>query len=164
LNEARYARLASPIGELLIVSESGAITGLFMERPEGPTQPAAGWRRDDVGLAEAREQLSAYFAGELTSFDLPLAPRGTPFQLRVWRALREIPFGETISYAELARRIGSPRAVRAVGGANGRNPIAIVVPCHRVIGADGSLTGFGGGMERKRILLELEGCGGLRLV
>jgi methylated-DNA-[protein]-cysteine S-methyltransferase len=160
LSEVIYTRLPSPIGELLITSEDGAITCLSMGRPDGPALPDPEWRRDDAGLRAAREQLSGYFAGELTAFDLPLAPRGTPFQLRVWQALREIPFGQTISYAELARRIGSPRAVRAVGGANGRNPIAVVVPCHRVIEADGSLTGFGGGVERKRILLELEGRAG----
>jgi methylated-DNA-[protein]-cysteine S-methyltransferase len=109
-------------------------------------------------LAAARAQLDAYFAGEITSFDLPLSPRGTPFQQRVWAALRDIPFGETTSYGELARRIGDPKAVRAVGAANGRNPLPLVVPCHRVIGADGSLVGFGGGMDRKRWLLQHEGA------
>jgi methylated-DNA-[protein]-cysteine S-methyltransferase len=107
-------------------------------------------------LDEARRQLEAYFAGELRDFDLPLAPEGSEFQLRVWEQLRAIPYGETISYGELARRVGDPAAARAVGLANGRNPLPVIVPCHRVIGADGSLTGFGGGLERKRRLLELE--------
>jgi methylated-DNA-[protein]-cysteine S-methyltransferase len=111
---------------------------------------------DDGVLAEARAQLSAYFAGERTTFDLPLAPVGTPFQQRVWGELRRIPYAETVSYGELANRLGSPGASRAVGLANGRNPIAIVVPCHRVIGADGTLTGYAGGLERKRALLDLE--------
>jgi methylated-DNA-[protein]-cysteine S-methyltransferase len=110
-------------------------------------------------LRVAADQLAAYFAGERTDFDLPLSPSGTPFQLSVWRALLSIPYGETISYRELARRIGNAKAVRAVGAANGRNPIPIIVPCHRVIGADGSLTGYGGGLPRKRLLLELEGAG-----
>ncbi len=103
-----------------------------------------------------RAQLEEYFAGERTSFDIPLAPEGAPFEREVWRALEEIPYGETVSYGEIARRVGQPTAARAVGTANGRNPIAVIVPCHRVIGADGSLTGYGGGLERKRLLLELE--------
>lgn len=113
-------------------------------------------RRDDGPFRAAREQLEAYFAGELEEFTLELAPAGTPFQQRVWRALLEIPFGTTESYGALARRIGLPQAARAVGLANGRNPISIVIPCHRVIGADGSLTGYGGGLERKRWLLAHE--------
>jgi methylated-DNA-[protein]-cysteine S-methyltransferase len=120
-----------------------------------------GWKRDDAALSEARAQLQAYFAGELRGFELPLAAEGTPFQQRVWRALCDIPYGETISYGELARRIGQPAAARAVGLANGQNPIAIVVPCHRVIGANGSLTGYGGGLERKRWLLAHESRGSL---
>jgi methylated-DNA-[protein]-cysteine S-methyltransferase len=108
-------------------------------------------------FVETRRQLQAYFAGELTCFDLPLSPHGTPFQMRVWEALRDIEYGRTESYGQLARRIGDAKATRAVGAANGRNPLPIVIPCHRVIGNDGSLTGFGGGIERKRFLLELEG-------
>jgi methylated-DNA-[protein]-cysteine S-methyltransferase len=107
-------------------------------------------------LADAAAQLKAYFAGQLTSFDLPVAPEGTGFQRTVWAGLRRIPYGETISYGELASRIGQPTASRAVGLANGRNPVAIIVPCHRVVGADGSLTGYGGGLDRKRFLLALE--------
>jgi methylated-DNA-[protein]-cysteine S-methyltransferase len=112
--------------------------------------------RDGAALAESRRQFKAYFDGELTVFDLRLAPRGTPFQLQVWDALCGIGYGETVSYAEIARRIRRPNAVRAVGAANGANPLAIVVPCHRVIGADGSLTGYGGGLPAKRFLLDLE--------
>lgn len=148
-----HTRIDSPIGALLLTSDGEALTGVFMEEHRHGPRPDDGWRRDGAPFAAAREQLAAYFAGERTGFELPLAPSGTAFQRRVWEELRRIPFGETISYAELARRVGDPRAVRAVGGANGRNPLSVVVPCHRVIGADGSLTGYGGGIERKRWLL-----------
>jgi methylated-DNA-[protein]-cysteine S-methyltransferase len=114
------------------------------------------WREDKAPFAEVIRQLQAYFGGELRAFDLPLAPEGTEFQLRVWNCLRTIPYGETISYAKLAQKLGNPQAVRAVGLANGCNPIPIIVPCHRVIGSDGSLTGFGGGLANKKILLDLE--------
>jgi methylated-DNA-[protein]-cysteine S-methyltransferase len=148
-----YSRLASPVGELLLLSDGESLTAILLE--PHPDDPAArpGWREGNAVLATAREQLRAYFAGELRSFELPLAPRGTSFQRRVWDELRRIPYGETISYGELARRVGSPEAARAVGSANGRNPIPIVVPCHRVIGADGTLVGYGGGLARKRWLL-----------
>jgi methylated-DNA-[protein]-cysteine S-methyltransferase len=150
----------SPVGELLLAASAGALVGVYFEPHRwGPSaSEVAGWRRDDADgvLAAARTQLAAYFAGELTAFDLPLAPRGTDFQQRVWGALRAIPYGATTSYGELARRLGDPHATRAVGAANGRNPLSIVVPCHRVIGADGALTGFGGGIERKRWLLAHE--------
>ncbi|HEX8104378.1 MAG TPA: methylated-DNA--[protein]-cysteine S-methyltransferase [Solirubrobacteraceae bacterium] len=142
----------SPIGDLLLLSDGEALTGLFM----APWTADAAWRRADEAFAAAREQLDAYFAGERTDFDLPLAPSGTGFQLRVWAALRTIPYGETTSYGALAAQIGAPGAARAVGLANGRNPVSIVVPCHRVIGAGGALTGYGGGLERKRTLLDLE--------
>jgi methylated-DNA-[protein]-cysteine S-methyltransferase len=148
--------LDSPIGELTLVSDGEALTGLYMDaqrhRPELPAATAS----DDAVLATARRQLGEYFAGERREFDLPLRPAGTPFQREVWAALRDIPYGETAGYGELAQRLGRPGAARAVGLANGRNPIAIVVPCHRVIGAAGSLTGYGGGLERKRYLLDLE--------
>ncbi len=147
----------SPIGPLRLMAEGDSLTGIHMLDAEDPTVPGPGWVRESAPFAAVREQLAAYFAGALTRFDLPLAPRGTPFQLRVWERLREIPYGETMSYAQLALQIGEPRAIRAVGAANGRNPLPIVVPCHRVIGADGSLTGYAGGLERKRLLLELEG-------
>src|SRR5690625_884241 len=119
-----------------------------------PIQPD--WRREEEAFAAAREQLAAYFDNRLQVFNLPLKPAGTEFQRRVWEALRDIPYGQTESYGALARRIGRPRAARAVGMANGRNPISIIIPCHRVMGADGSLTGYGGGIDRKRWLLEHE--------
>jgi methylated-DNA-[protein]-cysteine S-methyltransferase len=150
------AALDSPIGELTLTSDDGSLCGVFMHEQRHLKRIPATYVRDDLGLAYAVEQLNAYFAGELRDFDLPLKMRGTEFQRRVWAALREIPYGETISYGELARWVGNPKASRAVGLANGRNPVAIVVPCHRVIGADGSLTGYGGGLERKVWLLEHE--------
>jgi methylated-DNA-[protein]-cysteine S-methyltransferase len=146
----------SPIGELTLASDGEALTGLYMteqrHRPELPGAVAA----EDAVLAAAGRQLAEYFAGERREFDLPLRAAGTPFQQAVWGALRAIPYGETAGYGELANRLGRPGAARAVGLANGRNPISIVVPCHRVIGAAGSLTGYGGGLERKRYLLALE--------
>ena len=152
-----YDTLDSPLGGLLLVGYERAITGLYM-LPEHNHAPSVGatWRRDGAPFAEARRQLRAYFAGELTEFDLPLEPSGTAFQREVWAALRKIPYGRTVGYAQLAAAVGRPSAARAVGAANGRNPISIVIPCHRVIGAAGALTGFGGGLERKRSLLELE--------
>ena len=165
--ETIFDTIAGPsaVGELLLTADATGLTGIYFEPHRwGPSaDDVARWRHGDVAgmLAEARAQLAAYFAGELTAFDLPLAPRGTPFQERVWRALREIPYGATLSYGELARRLGDPRATRAVGAANGRNPLSIVVPCHRVVGADGSLTGFGGGIARKRWLLAHEGALGV---
>jgi methylated-DNA-[protein]-cysteine S-methyltransferase len=151
----RYCTLTTPIGELLLTADDdGALTGVNL--PNRHPDPA-GWDRDDELLADARRQLTEYFAGERTSFDLPLRPAGAPFQLRVWEALLRIPYGETASYGELARELtGHPGAARAVGAANGRNPIAIIVPCHRVIGASGALTGYAGGLECKRALLDLE--------
>jgi methylated-DNA-[protein]-cysteine S-methyltransferase len=152
-----YSRIDSPIGELVLTGDGRALTGLFMENQRHGAGTTTDWQRDDALFADARQQLAAYFAGERQTFDLPLAPTGTAFQRRVWQALRDIPFGKTESYGALARRIDSPKASRAVGLANGRNPISIIVPCHRVIGADGSLTGYGGGIERKRWLLTHEG-------
>jgi methylated-DNA-[protein]-cysteine S-methyltransferase len=151
-----FATLDSPVGELLLMSNGEALVGLHMELQRYPVQRDPSWRRDDRALQPVRRQLEAYFAGELTDFDVPLAAAGTPFQRRVWEELRRIPYGETWSYGELARRLGDPKACRAVGLANGRNPIGIVVPCHRVIGANGALTGYGGGIERKRWLLAHE--------
>lgn len=153
---ATATTMDTPIGELTITAAGGALTGVHMhEQRHRPTLPP-GCERDDAGLAHVVAQLHAYFAGELADFDVPIAMRGTDFQRRVWAGLCEIPYGETISYGELARRVGNPKASRAVGLANGRNPLAIVVPCHRVIGADGSLTGYGGGLDRKVWLLEHE--------
>jgi methylated-DNA-[protein]-cysteine S-methyltransferase len=139
----------SPVGDLQLHADAeGRLTGLYL-RHDGS---AAG----DGPFDAAREQLDAYFAGELEAFDLPLAPLGTPFQQRVWDELTRIPYAETISYKQLALRLGDQKLVRAVGLANGRNPLSIVIPCHRVIGADGSLVGYGGGLERKRWLLDHE--------
>lgn len=146
----------SPIGPLTVTAEGGALTGLHMHRQRHfPAIPATA-ERDDAALAPIVQQLEAYFAGELTAFELPMQLRGTAFQQRVWSALQEIPYGETISYGELARWVGNPGASRAVGTANGHNPVAIVVPCHRVIAADGGIGGYGGGLERKEWLLEHE--------
>jgi methylated-DNA-[protein]-cysteine S-methyltransferase len=156
-----YSTITSPIGELLLTSDGKSVTGLYMHKQKHEAERTKDWKRDDAALKQPRTQLQAYFAGELRDFELPLAAEGTPFQQRVWRALRDIPYGKTISYGELARRIGQPTASRAVGLANGRNPIAIVVPCHRVIGANGSLTGYGGGLARKRWLLAHESMGSL---
>ncbi|HYL20259.1 MAG TPA: methylated-DNA--[protein]-cysteine S-methyltransferase [Gemmatimonadales bacterium] len=152
-------RLASPIGELVITASDSGVTGVWFPgadlsgvRPDDGRQPRSSL------LARACEQLTAYFVKDRKTFDLPLEPAGTAFQRRVWTALRAIPYGTTLSYGELARRLGDPRATRAVGAANGSNPIPIIVPCHRVIGARGELTGFGGGLDRKRWLLEHEGA------
>lgn len=153
---ATFTTMESPIGEITLTSLDGVLTGVHMhEQRHRPSLPP-GCSRDDGSLTQVVAQLDSYFSGELTDFELPMAMAGTEFQRRVWSALCEIPYGETISYGELARWVGNPKASRAVGLANGRNPIAIVVPCHRVIGADGSLTGYGGGLERKVWLLEHE--------
>jgi methylated-DNA-[protein]-cysteine S-methyltransferase len=146
----------SPVGPLTIAGDGRVVSHLRMEDQTHPPSGRDTWVEDDTAFPEAVEQLREYFAGERTSFDLELAPVGTEFQRRVWKALEEIPYGETRSYGELAAAVGSPGAARAVGLANGRNPIGIIVPCHRVIGANGSLTGYGGGLERKHVLLELE--------
>jgi methylated-DNA-[protein]-cysteine S-methyltransferase len=149
----------SPVGPLTLVAADGVLTGLYMDKQRHLPSPEifGGGRADTDGLlAETARQLRDYFAGRRTEFGVPLGLTGTPFQQRVWAALLEIPYGETISYGELAQQIGQPTAARAVGLANGRNPIGIIVPCHRVVGADGSLTGYGGGLERKQYLLAFE--------
>ena len=147
-----YDLAPTPLGDaLLVCDDSGALTSVAFDGP-----PPPGARRDPAALADAARQLAAYFAGELRAFDLLLAPSGTPFQREVWDALRRIPHGETRSYGDLAAQLGQPGGAQAVGAANGANPIAVIVPCHRVIGADGSLTGYAGGLHRKRALLELE--------
>jgi methylated-DNA-[protein]-cysteine S-methyltransferase len=151
-----YTTLDSPIGELLLLGDGQALCGLYMQDGRKPMRIAPAWERSDDSFLDARTQLSGYFAGERVAFELPMSMRGTQFERRVWSALRDIPYGETESYGELAARIGAPAAAREVGTANGRNPISVIVPCHRVIGADGSLTGYGGGLERKRLLLDLE--------
>src|SRR5207302_785708 len=160
-----FTRFPSPLGELVFTASGTALTAVFFPIcHHGPApEEQLGWLEDDgrgpggTVLARARQQLSEYLARTRTSFDLPLAPRGTAFQRRVWDALRAIPYGTTTSYGELARRLGDPSATRAVGAANGKNPIPIIVPCHRVVGSRGELTGFGGGLDRKRWLLEHEG-------
>jgi methylated-DNA-[protein]-cysteine S-methyltransferase len=146
-----YTHMDSPIGELMLFGDGHALRGLYMSG-----RPDASWQRDDEAYATARAQLGEYFAGTRTEFALELDMRGTDFQRKVWDALLTIPYGETRSYGEVARQIGRPDRARAVGAANGQNPIAVIVPCHRVIGSDGSLVGYGGGLERKRILLDLE--------
>ena len=151
----QYRTIDSPIGLLPLAGHGPVLTNLRMvDQTYEPSR--AGWSPDPGAFGAAVDQLEAYFAGELTDFHVELDLRGTEFQRRVWQALLTIPFGETRSYGEIAEQIGAPGAARAVGLANGHNPIAIVVPCHRVIGANGSLTGFGGGLDRKRTLLELE--------
>jgi methylated-DNA-[protein]-cysteine S-methyltransferase len=151
-----YTTFDSPIGELLLVGDGRSLHGLHMQEGRTSVEVGAGWKQAAAPFAKVREQLDDYFAGRRTIFDVSLTMTGSAFQRRVWTELRKIPYGESISYGELARRIGIPSAVRAVGTANGLNPIAVIVPCHRVIGADGSLTGYGGGLERKRFLLDLE--------
>src|SRR3954453_13971790 len=151
-----YTLQDSPIGELLLLGDGEALQGLYMQDGRRPIEPRPDWQRRDGAFAAAREQLDEYFAGTRTSFDLPLVLNGDAFQTLVWTELQRIPYGETVSYGQIAREIGRPDAARAVGLANGRNPIAVIVPCPRVIGADGSLTGYGGGLERKRLLLDLE--------
>lgn len=152
----RYATLDSPIGPLLLAGDAEGLRVLSFARGDRPVGVLPDWRLDRDALSEPMAELDAYFAGRLRRFTIELAPRGTPFQLGVWEALCDIPYGETISYLELARRIGNPKAVRAVGLANGANPLAIIVPCHRVIGSNGSLTGYGGGLPIKQALISLE--------
>ncbi|HVE25595.1 MAG TPA: methylated-DNA--[protein]-cysteine S-methyltransferase [Sporichthya sp.] len=148
--------VGSPVGPIILVADGDALACLYLDVQRYADDVGDTDAGDSVVLKEAERQLAEYFAGERTEFDLPLAAAGTPFQRRVWSALCDIPYGETISYGELARRIGQPTASRAVGLANGRNPISIVVPCHRVIGSSGKLIGYGGGLDRKQTLLELE--------
>jgi methylated-DNA-[protein]-cysteine S-methyltransferase len=151
----QYCYYASPVGRLLLAGDAEALR--LIEFPGRERALPLDWCEDERPLRNTAQQLDEYFAGRRRTFDLPLAPEGTSFQQAVWSALQAIPYGQTISYGDLARRIRKPRAIRAVGAANGRNPIPIVIPCHRVIGADGSLTGFGGGLGVKRRLLALEG-------
>ncbi len=156
MNRPIAMTVASPLGALALVARDGVLTSVSLPGQRHAPEPPRGARRDDEWFAPVVAQLEAYFDGSRQSFELPIAPEGTEFQRRVWAGLCEIPYGETASYRDLAIAVGSPSACRAVGLANGRNPLAIVVPCHRVIGADGSLTGYGGGLEAKRWLLEHE--------
>ena len=153
MTDTVFTIVSSPVGDLVLTGDGASITRIgFAART--PIDP--GWREDPAPFAAAVDQLGEYFAGDRRSFDLPLAPDGTAFQRRVWQALAAIPYGETTSYAALAEAIGHPGSARAVGAANGANPLAIVVPCHRVVGADGTLTGYAGGLDAKRSLLTLE--------
>ncbi|MFY9930268.1 MAG: methylated-DNA--[protein]-cysteine S-methyltransferase, partial [Streptosporangiaceae bacterium] len=154
-----HVTVASPVGPLTVVATAGSLTGLHVDAPRhGPGAAALGAPGDSTAapFAAAAWQLTAYFAGELTCFDLPLEPAGTPFQRQVWAALRGVPYGQTVTYGQLAAQLCRPGASRAVGLANARNPIFIMVPCHRLIGADGRLRGYGSGIARKQFLLDLE--------
>lgn len=151
-----YRYMQSPIGEILVAGDSKGLKFLGFPSGKGRVEPDSSWCHDKHGFSDVVEQLAEYFAGTRSEFDLKLAPDGTPFQLAVLKALQKIPYGQTCSYRDIAIRIGKPKAVRAVGAANGRNPLPIVIPCHRVIGSNGSLTGFGGGLTAKRFLLDLE--------
>ncbi|MFG2126275.1 methylated-DNA--[protein]-cysteine S-methyltransferase [Streptomyces sp. NPDC048751] len=153
----QHTVIDSPYGPLTLVADDGVLCGLYMtEQRHRPTEESFGVRADTALFAETEEQLEAYFAGELKEFTVELRLNGTSFQRGVWDQLRKIPYGETRSYGELAEALGNPKASRAVGLANGRNPVGIIVPCHRVIGASGSLTGYGGGLDRKQRLLDFE--------
>ena len=156
MNRVRYTQIESPLGPLLLAADDAGLRHIVFATEKRAVPPEPAWHEDRGPLKETVRQLTAYFAGQLESFDLPLAPEGTPFQLDVWKCLCDIPYGKTISYGELARRIGNPNASRAVGLANGANPIPIVIPCHRVIGSNGKLTGYGGGLPIKEKLLALE--------
>ena len=157
----RYARFATPLGTMIAIAVEGRLAGLDFEDAKYAPAIGADWIEDRGHplLRDCVAQVAQYFAGERGRFDLPVAPRGTPFQLGVWREIAKVPFGETITYAELAARAGAPGSARAAGAATGRNPLAIVVPCHRIVASDGSLTGYAGGLERKERLLGLERAG-----
>ncbi|TFH73390.1 methylated-DNA--[protein]-cysteine S-methyltransferase [Gammaproteobacteria bacterium LSUCC0112] len=151
-----YSYYDSPVGSLLLAGDGIALNLISFPNGRAARLPQADWMRRNDAFKPVKQQLAAYFAGELTDFNLVLAPEGTDFQLAVWTALQKIPYGETCSYGDIANRIGKPEASRAVGAANGQNPLPIVIPCHRVIGSNGSLTGFGGGLDCKQFLLRLE--------
>ncbi|MCH7959252.1 MAG: methylated-DNA--[protein]-cysteine S-methyltransferase [Candidatus Hydrogenedentes bacterium] len=153
-----YTYMKSPMGSILLARKEAGLTHICFQEGSRAVKPESGWHQEDSSLSEASAQLHDYFYGNRRDFDLPLAPEGTSFQQQVWRALQQIPCGETMSYGELAKQIGRPTASRAVGAANGRNPLPIVIPCHRVIGADGRLTGYAGGVEIKESLLRHEGA------
>lgn len=156
MNVTYYSYYDSPVGSLLLAGDGIALNLISFPSGRATRLPQVDWMRRNDAFKPVKQQLAAYFAGELTDFNLVLAPKGTDFQLAVWAALEKIPYGETCSYGDIANRIGKPDASRAVGAANGQNPLPIVIPCHRVIGSDGSLTGFGGGLECKQFLLRLE--------
>ena len=153
-----YGFYESPYGQMLLVADGEALCGVYFDGQKYLPQVASQWRRDaqHATLRQAKRELAEYFAGKRKRFEVALAPEGTPFQRSVWKAIATVGFGETISYAELAQRAGCPGSARAAGAATGRNPIGIIVPCHRILGSDGSLTGYAGGLDRKRALLALE--------
>src|SRR5258708_6298593 len=153
-----YSYIDCPLGRMFVQGDGEFVTGLLMPQHKGWRGPDASWRQSDRSFTAVRAQLAEYFAGERQQFDVPLKLAGTPFQQRVWQELVRIPFGTTITYGQLAQRVGKPTASRAVGHANGRNLISIIVPCHRVIGGDGKLTGYAGGVDKKRWLLAWERC------
>jgi methylated-DNA-[protein]-cysteine S-methyltransferase len=153
-----YTYIDSPVGKLLLAGENEVIHYLSFPSGKMHFQPKLGWQYNPATLSQARQQIAAYFAGQLKQFDLAIAPNGSVFQMQVLDALQQIPFGEMRSYKDIAHTIGRPQSMRAVGAANGRNPIPLIIPCHRVIGANGSLTGFGGGVDTKAFLLRLEGA------
>lgn len=155
-DHVQHRTIDSPIGPLLLAGDEGGLRFLLFGNGRHEVAPETDWEPDRGLLQEPVRQLTAYFKGQLKAFEVPVAPAGTPFQQAVWRELQAIPYGETISYGELARRLGNPKAVRAVGLANGSNPISIIIPCHRVIGSNGSLVGYGGGLPTKQALLVLE--------
>ncbi len=156
MNQVYYSYLKSPIGKLMVVGTRSAIKAIMFPAGKNTHAPAPDWIEESKYLKKAIDQLKAYFAGKLQCFELELSPEGTAFQQSVWKALKEIPYGKTTSYGEIAEKLGNPKASRAVGAANGKNPIPIVIPCHRVIGKSGDLTGFGGGLDTKEKLLTLE--------
>jgi methylated-DNA-[protein]-cysteine S-methyltransferase len=156
MNKASYTLVDSPLGRILLVGDQSGLIRITFQAGSAATHPAPTWKRRDDAFDDARRQLAAYFAGERRDFDLSLAPRGTPFQRAVWQAVRRIPYGRTATYGEIARRIRKQTAFRAVGAANGANPLPIVIPCHRVIGSNGRLTGYSGGLHLKEALLALE--------
>lgn len=151
-----YCYSTSPIGKLLLTCENGCLTALHFANTATTLDVPDHWRQDDAPFTEALKQLDEYFTGRRQTFTLAIRPQGTAFQQSVWRQLQQVPYGQTTSYGEIARQIGNPKACRAVGLANGKNPLPIIIPCHRIIGRDGSLTGFGGGLEVKKQLLDLE--------
>ena len=154
--EVYYSHYTSPVGQLMLVGDGASLLALRFDKGGDSIRPQPDWLRRNAAFSSVKQHLDAYFAGELTRFSLSLSPQGTDFQCRVWQALQDIPYGATCSYLDIANTLSDPNATRAVGAANGKNPIPIIIPCHRVIGRDGSLTGFGGGLERKRFLLALE--------
>lgn len=155
-NTVTYCVIDSPVGKLLLAGTSKCLEQLSFQNGNHPIKPESSWVYNERPFEETVRQLKAYFSGKLKKFVLKTAPKGTPFQLRVWRALRRIPYGKTVSYGEIAKAIGNPQASRAVGAANGQNPLSIIVPCHRVIGSTGKLVGYGGGLPIKETLLTLE--------